>query len=573
MSSSLLAECVQGMKISTNKNQVKVVLIIILLFMTAVMLLNNFSVRDKQIALSQKQLLQEAIAHFDNMVDTRSWNALYGGVYVKPIPGLEPNPYLRDNTLKTHNGEQLIKINPAWMTRQISEIANKKRNYYYRITSLKPLNPNNEPDKFEREALTYFEDSKNKTESYYYRFNESGQEFDFMGKLYVEKSCLKCHAKQDYKEGDVRGGIRVSIPTTLYQQEVELIEMETTKRNIILVILSIIIIAFFIWFVEVIYGRQQEKERKQLLFDMGERIKELQCMYGITEIIQSDAKMEEVLAQAVKIIPTGWHHSESARARIILDDEIYVESYFELTEWVQSSDLVVHNQIRGSVEVYYLQEFPRRDCGPFSRQEQELINNIASALNEAIARKQAEIKLRHLATHDSLTGLLNRKMFEQKVSHEIARAVRYNHPLSILMLDIDHFKQVNDTYGHSAGDAVLKSFARILQQAVRETDSIARYGGEEFVIILPETSTTVAMELAERMRLRVAEHPVMVDENTQLNITVSIGIANFPEHAQNRSTLVDAADQAMYNAKEAGRNLVKIALEEVRNHNHDQGHE
>ena len=112
---------------------------------------------------------------------------------------------------------------------------------------------------------------------------------------------------------------------------------------------------------------------------------------------------------------------------------------------------------------------------------------------------------------------------------------------------------------------MLKSFAQILCQAVRATDSIARYGGEEFVIILPETTTAVAMELAERMRKRVADYAVQVSDEITLNITVSIGIANFPEHAQNRIELVDAADQAMYDAKEAGRNLVKIALNEARN--------
>ncbi len=126
------------------------------------------------------------------------------------------------------------------------------------------------------------------------------------------------------------------------------------------------------------------------------------------------------------------------------------------------------------------------------------------------------------------------------------------------MIDIDHFKPINDTYGHQTGDTVLRSFAAVLSGSVRQTDYAARYGGEEFIVILTETHLPQAEELAERLRISIAEHSILLAEGKELNITVSIGIASYPEHAQSREGLLKAADSAMYAAKRAGRNCVRM---------------
>ena len=172
-------------------------------------------------------------------------------------------------------------------------------------------------------------------------------------------------------------------------------------------------------------------------------------------------------------------------------------------------------------------------------------------------RKQMENELKHLATHDALTGLYNRNVLDQRLNVEIHRASRYNHAMSIFMLDIDHFKPINDTYGHGIGDTVLRNFAKVLESSIRNTDYAARYGGEEFVVILPETPLPKAEELAERLRNQVAEYPFPIGDDKDLNLTVSIGIATFPENAQTGQQLLEVADSAMYAAKEAGRNQVK----------------
>lgn len=174
-------------------------------------------------------------------------------------------------------------------------------------------------------------------------------------------------------------------------------------------------------------------------------------------------------------------------------------------------------------------------------------------------RKEDAIHLEYLATHDPLTGLYNRMVLEQRLTDDVHRADRYNHNLSLLILDIDHFKTINDTYGHQVGDAVLRSFAQVLKQSIRHTDYAARYGGEEFVAILPETSLDKARELTERMLNNIAEHSILIEDGTEFSITVSIGVATLPDHAKSWEELVKAADQAMYVAKKSGRNQVKTA--------------
>ncbi|MCP4409238.1 MAG: sensor domain-containing diguanylate cyclase [Gammaproteobacteria bacterium] len=174
-------------------------------------------------------------------------------------------------------------------------------------------------------------------------------------------------------------------------------------------------------------------------------------------------------------------------------------------------------------------------------------------------RKHMEAKLRYLSFHDPLTGLYNRNVLEQQLNDEIHRAVRYNHALSIFMLDIDHFKPINDTYGHGIGDTVLRSFATVLESSIRKTDYATRYGGEEFVVILPETSPPKAEELAERLRNQVAEYSIPIEDDEELNITTSIGVSTFPEHGKSWEDLLNAADSAMYAAKDGGRNCVRVA--------------
>ncbi|GIK53858.1 MAG: hypothetical protein BroJett014_28310 [Planctomycetota bacterium] len=166
------------------------------------------------------------------------------------------------------------------------------------------------------------------------------------------------------------------------------------------------------------------------------------------------------------------------------------------------------------------------------------------------------------AQKDSLTGLYNHGHFQETLRAEIERARRYGQPLSVVMLDIDHFKKFNDSYGHQTGDNVLRQTAQVLTAGVRVTDLAARYGGEEFALLLPHTSLEHAIDLAERTCAGVARKVVVAGpKGERLGVTASFGVATFPVHAQSAAELVSLADEALYMAKKNGRNQVRSASE------------
>jgi len=174
--------------------------------------------------------------------------------------------------------------------------------------------------------------------------------------------------------------------------------------------------------------------------------------------------------------------------------------------------------------------------------------------------KMSREEMKRLAITDGLTHLYNRRYFSE-ISRDIFRIAHRDHKaLSVIMLDIDHFKRVNDTYGHQAGDEVIRELAAILQAQKRESDIVCRYGGEEFVILLPETETEGAKKVAEKIRRSVMDHPVSAGEGTDIEFTVSLGVAEV-DHPNDRSIeeALSRADDALYEAKENGRNRVCIS--------------
>ena len=164
---------------------------------------------------------------------------------------------------------------------------------------------------------------------------------------------------------------------------------------------------------------------------------------------------------------------------------------------------------------------------------------------------------RFLSVTDSLTGLYNRRHFEDTLEREFLRASRYNNHLSFAIIDVDFFKKVNDTYGHSTGDYVLKEVAYLILQNLRKTDMVFRYGGEEFAVIITETPKEKAIVPLERLRKAVEEYPFSYN-GQNINVTISIGISEVCENITTVHQLFDDADKALYKAKENGRNQIQI---------------
>ncbi|MCB1985864.1 MAG: sensor domain-containing diguanylate cyclase [Burkholderiales bacterium] len=194
----------------------------------------------------------------------------------------------------------------------------------------------------------------------------------------------------------------------------------------------------------------------------------------------------------------------------------------------------------------------------------DFLQHLCTVISICIDMSILRDRLMHNSLNDALTGINNRRFFDQRLPEEISRCKRLQKPISCLFIDVDHFKQFNDTYGHASGDMVLKQVAGIIRNTLRKSDIVGRYGGEEFAILLPDTDHLNAVRIAERIRKNIQKHCYKFDTH-QLQVTVSIGIADFQKFADENKTLteiaeilISAADGALYKAKQAGRNCIAI---------------
>jgi diguanylate cyclase (GGDEF)-like protein len=387
---------------------------------------NVAGMRQEITALSQSV----ARAYIDKDILYRNWNALHGGIYVEVSKALPPNKHyplsVRERDITTPSGRLLTLVSPAYMMRQIYDFSSRGNNATGRITSLRPLRPENKPNVWEEAALHEFERGKAEVSEVV----EEGEQryLRLMRPLMTEESCLQCHAHQGYKKGDIRGGISIRMP------------MELMDASL----------------------------RKQL------------------EMV-------------------GFAHG---------------------TIW-----------LLGLAGLYAGYTGLRRRT-----HERDM------ALAEL---KRLNVQLEGQATTDPLTGIWNRRKFSEQLHAEIQESNRYGMPLALIFFDVDHFKKVNDTYGHDTGDLVLKEISRVVSETIRHTDIFARFGGEEFVILVHNNDVRTGRDLAEKIRSVVSHHifPLVG------RVTCSVGVAQFyPDDSP--EALIQRADTAMYAAKQGGRNRV-----------------
>lgn len=393
-----------------------IIVCIIWIFLTGLSAVwNSYNIRKDHDNL----VLQVARTNFQQVVLFRSWNSGHGGVYVPVTADTRPNPYLETEMreIVVNRSLTLTKINPAFMTRQVSEIAAKKDGIRFHITSLNPLRPENRPTPLEKSALEKFETGTKETGE---RITDNGMMYYFyMSPLRTEKACLKCHAKQGYREGDIRGGISIIMP---YEPR-----------------------SYIIWLI------------------IGHMVGLVAGLWGIVF-------------------------------------------------WGNRLD-----------------------------------------------RAYSTIRLQSL--FDALTGIPNRRSFSERIMKEFNRSRRERHPLSVIMGDIDHFKQYNDTYGHGLGDECLRMVAQAIEKTLkRPGDFCARYGGEEFIIILPNTAVQGAVVIAEEIRRNVLNLAIAHEKSLpEKKVSISLGVAGdelnqFVSHEE----LLKMADDALYLAKEKGRNRYEV---------------
>ena len=227
----------------------------------------------------------------------------------------------------------------------------------------------------------------------------------------------------------------------------------------------------------------------------------------------------------------------------IKEDDVFIDSEKSYVRSIACIPMVVFNEVIGVINVTN-----KRHGKEFTDEDVEMLKAVADQAAVAINKAQ----LWDMAVTDSLTGLYVRRYFMVKLQEELHRAERYHNILSVVMADLDQFKNINDTYGHGAGDRVLKTIGKFLQQNVRDVDVVARYGGEEFVIMIPEAANDAAHILSERLRKNLSE--LKLEDLPP--VTISLGIATFPHDGTDAEDLIKKADAAMYAAKRAGRDQV-----------------
>lgn len=277
------------------------------------------------------------------------------------------------------------------------------------------------------------------------------------------------------------------------------------------------------------------------------------------KIFSSANKLEDFFSQKDKsqiVSKLAAKTEHSWVADILLNEEEQTLSFgCLLTPLSDEHMLFIAEQIKSNPVHLETVERLNRQIKLF-RIESEFTKKLAR--NKQIELESVMVQAREVSQVDALTFLVNRRMIVRELQSEVLRSERYNSPLAISVVDIDHFKKVNDTYGHLVGDESLRQVAHQLRDHIRHPDMAGRYGGEEFLILLPNSDSNAAAEQASRLCKQVRETVIQVDDRT-LNITISIGIAQFRNGEDSWETLLNRADNAMYEAKKNGRDRWAIA--------------
>jgi diguanylate cyclase (GGDEF)-like protein len=304
-------------------------------------------------------------------------------------------------------------------------------------------------------------------------------------------------------------------------------------------------------------------------------VAELRAITEITELIHSTLDVEmvgptllDILEKVINIPASSLYVIDKSKQETIFSATsvgagVATQTYsgLELAGAVRSGgsegalsciELVDHNQML----VIFCADSESVDR--LSSDDRIVLGAVASELVVAVENSRLYRLTKRLAITDELTDLFNYRYLQQRLDDELGRAERYNKRLSLIMLDLDDFKRVNDTEGHLVGDDVLSELGQVLKTTVREVDVVARYGGEEFTIILPETDASGAFIVAEKIRESISMHRFADSTGARtIHLTASIGLASFPVHAQDKETLLRAADDAVYHAKATGKDRVR----------------
>ena len=534
---------------------------------------------------------ERGAALFSLIETTREWNAMHGGVYVVVDETTRPNPWLKHpaRDLQTSDGVRLTMVNPAYMTRQIADLALHADGARLHITSLKPIRPENRADDWEAEALARFEAGEREVLA----LVEGGEQgrgpvHRYMAPLLVREPCLQCHAEQGYALGDIRGGISVTMPA-----EVLIARRDQLRtRAVFAYVLAGLLAAGLVHGLlranrrHVAQVRRINAEQERLIErrtgDLAEANRQLA---GEVELHRRSERRLAASESRYRAI-----FDSAAEGIMLLDADLRIvqvnPAFSEITGYMAEEVVGRTPSMLGSgrhdpaffgdllatllaTGRWQGEVWNRRKDGDLYVQwmsavrigEVDAPEGFVATMTDITSRKQTEEKLRFRANHDALTGLPNRRLFEDRLQSAIASALRHGERFALMLVDLDRFKGVNDRFGHLAGDALLVEVGRRLQRCVRASDTVARLGGDEFAVILGEVGGREdAVEVAARICASMAE-PFELGEGVA-QIGASVGIALGPQDDADAEELQRRADAALYTVKHGGRGGFRFHAEQ-----------
>ncbi len=491
----------------------------------------------------KQRALTTAKAFFQQVVISRQWNASHSGVYVPITTETQPNQYLplQGRDLTADNGLKLTKINPSYMTRQIAELAKKNENgIHFHLTSLKPIRPENKATEWEERWLKSFEQGV-KEQSEFFE-NDTTTWFRYMAPLLTGSECLKCHAQQGYKEGDIRGALSVSLPYPAHTH-LRLFVGYGSVAGLGLIFIFIGTTLF---------------QRKQRLFDATFNSPVPTCLTdkNHTILMANESYWTEFGA-----LPG---HQKTIKCYEHRPGKSCHTADCPLTRIMGGSNQYAYETIKekdGVSRHFIVTAKPLLDARGKAVGCVESFQEITERKRAEEALEEFNHKLEALSNTDGLTGIANRRRFDEVMAQEYARHARSGSELSLILLDLDHFKSFNDCYGHVRGDECLQQVARVMADCVgRPSDLAARYGGEEFVCILPETDCRGAVTIAEKIRRGIIARAIPHMESKVADcVTASLGVVTVlctPDGSV--VDVITQADELLYRAKSSGRNRVEF---------------
>lgn len=478
----------------------------------------------------------------------RLWATSKGGFYIAINENTRPNPYLAHLPLRdvtTTSGKSLTLFNPATVIKEVGEQFQELSGIRAKITHRVYLNPENAPDQWELAILDRFEKEGVKEISEV--TDIGGQDFLRMAHpMKMEEGCLKCHTGI---AGGLGGSTGISVPLEPYRKiaNSSVINLSQTHGGIWLVGLGLI------GFIDR-RTRKYEIERESAESELRKLSRAVEASACAIMIMNEKNEIQYVNEKFCEV--TGYTSAEviGRTSDLLKSNSVDHELQHKISNTLHSGKEwkgEIKNSRKDGTEIWCLESLSG------IANESGKLTNFVAVIEDISERKKSEETIMQLAYYDPLTELPNRRHFHERLEQMAASSRRSKTEMALFYLDLDRFKNINDTLGHGAGDALLKIVAqRLASSMLRKTDMVARLGGDEFAIVIADASRSTVATVAEKL-IEVASQAIMVGGN-ELHTSISVGISMYPADTSKLDELIKFADIALYRAKEQGKNTFRF---------------